>query len=146
MVYHTVRHPLIEPYAHSGSFADLEAAVELAVAAVTPHLDEFDVIAVQGTSGMSIGFPLALAVGKPIVVARKPQDVTDDFRYCHDRCLIVGNEHDILKDARVLFVDDFVSSGETRLRVQNAVKQFGGKIVAQYMSRDDDFYSRPASG
>lgn len=129
MIYHSV------DYAKGtwGTFDDLPEAVMEAVRAVEPHLSEFDVIAVQGTSGMCIGFPLSLKIDKPIVVVRKPDE---DSHGCRGEVINAGALKVGRRNARCLFVDDFVSTGGTRSRVREAVEAKGAKVVAQFMSRD----------
>ena len=130
MIYHTTDSTIAyEPGSSYGTFRDLSSAVLRAVRTVEERVDEFDIIAVQGASGMSIGFPLALAIGKDIVVVRKP----GEDNHCHNEP-ITGSD---VRGRRVLFVDDFVSGGTTRSRVRGAVERAGGRVVAEYTSRED---------
>jgi adenine/guanine phosphoribosyltransferase-like PRPP-binding protein len=128
MIYHTVEYS--SGTFSSGTFRDLEPAVLAAVRACEGRKC-FNMIAVQGVSGMAIGFPLAVKLGIPIVVVRKPDE---DSHSAGDR--ITGEP---VKGKRCLFVDDFVSMGQTRARVRRAVELDGGKLTAEYMSRDDAF-------
>ena len=131
MIYHTTE---FRPDGGGtwGTFDDLSATVVRAIRTVEDRCREFDYIAVQGTSGMSIGFPLALALGKPIVVVRKDYEITGGS---HSSDRLCGAKS--LKGKRCLFVDDFVSMGSTRACVRKAVEADGGKLVAEYMSRED---------
>ena len=130
MIYHTTDSTIAyEPGSSYGTFRDLSSAVLRAIRTVEERLDEFDIIAVQGASGMSIGFPLALAVAKDIVVVRKP----GEDNHCGKE-EITGTS---VEGQRVLFVDDFISGGSTRQRVRNAVERHKGTVVAEYTSRED---------
>jgi len=128
MIYHTVE--IQTGGFTSGTFRDLEPAVRRAVRRCEGRKG-FNMIAVQGVSGMAVGFPLAVKLGIPIVVVRKPGE---DSHSGNDA--ITGEP---VKGKRCLFVDDFVSMGHTRARVRRAVEQGGGKLTAEYMSRDDAF-------
>jgi adenine/guanine phosphoribosyltransferase-like PRPP-binding protein len=130
VIYHTVE--IQKGGFTSGTFRDLEPSVLRAVRRCEGRKG-FNMIAVQGVSGMAIGFPLALKLGIPIVVVRKPDE---DSHSSGDA--ITGES---VKGKRCLFVDDFVSMGRTRQRVRLAVERAGGKLTAEYMSRDDAFRS-----
>lgn len=134
MIYHTVDTAEYgvpdNPY---GTFRDLRQAVTKAIRACEQKVKKFDVIVVQGTSGMSLGFPLALALDVDIVVVRKASE-KEDSHWGSNPLTGVSVDH-----KRCLFVDDFVSGGATRQRVRQAVELKGGKLVAQYTSRDDSF-------
>jgi len=142
MIYHTAVRT--SDSATWGTFDDLDACVLKAVRTCEAMRSSFDFIAVQGVSGMSIGFPLAVKLGCPIVVVRK------DDEDCHgSRGEVVGRKT-IRRDGlhRGLFVDDFVSMGSTRSRVTMGVESISpiaGKrqprIVAQYTSQEDSFES-----
>ena len=134
MVYHTTEYNL-GGTGTWGTFDDLKPAVTRAIREVEDRADEFDVIAVQGVSGMSVGFPLACAIGKPIVVVRKDFEIENGNSHSYDRLIGVRS----LKGKRCLFVDDFVSMGGTRARVRQAVEADGGKLVAQYMGRENTY-------
>lgn len=138
MIYHTTDgSPCYGDDTPYGTFNDLGSAVERAVRTVEDRVHEFDVIVVQGISGMSIGFPLALKIDKPIAVVRKP---SDDNHCGSDLVTGIGADDrgTRLTGKSCLFVDDFVSMGVTRNRVRTAVEAEGGTVVAQYMSREDD--------
>jgi adenine/guanine phosphoribosyltransferase-like PRPP-binding protein len=128
MIYHSVRTDgdgLGNDFV-SGSFRDLGAAVLKAVRLCEERgLKKFDTIVVQGTSGMAIGFPLAVALGKDIAVLRK-----EDDHSCHGSAgELIGRKQ--VSGKKCLFVDDFVSMGRTRTRVREAVERAGGRLVAQ---------------
>lgn len=105
----------------SYSLVDLAETVEVCVAGLKDK--KFDAIVVRGVSGLVVGSPVALALKKPLIVVRK------DGESAH------STKHpgiDAAKDAKVLFLDDFVSSGTTRRTCALAVVKAGGKVVAQF--------------
>lgn len=71
---------------------------------------EFDTLVGTGLSGAVVVPSLALALGKPFVIVRKPNDGS------HHNGTMIGN-----LGAKWVFVDDFVSSGATRRRVKDAI-------------------------
>lgn len=83
----------------------------------------YDSIAVTGISGLIIGAPLSILVGKPLVVIRKG----NDKEYAH------SVRHPGIEDVgkRYLFVDDFISTGETMRRVENALSRVA-RMVGTY--------------
>ncbi len=95
---------------------------------------EFDSIAVTGTSGLCFGGALSIALGKPLIVVRKKGEDS------HSRFTPVeGN----LLAHRYVFVDDQVSSGDTRRRVRRAVEKFNPQsvFIGTYVYNDDEFTS-----
>lgn len=89
----------------------------------------FDGIVVRGMSGVVPGVPVALALGKPLAILRKP----DEDRHAHEAWI---NESKITPDSTWLFLDDFVSGGSTREAVVSAIASKGARVVSQYMTRD----------
>lgn len=136
MIYHVAfTRDYTQPSAYN-TFADLQECVDDAVATLTPVMGDFDVIAVQGTSGQSIGFPVCLELQKrgwrgKIVVVRKPGEESHSGL----EWITGGSVHSL----RCLFLDDFVSLGSTRTRVRRAIEGSFGTLVAQYTSRDDSY-------
>lgn len=138
MIYHAIYPDRGNP--PYGTFDDLQDAVDHAVAVLGSRVSWFDVIAVQGTSGMSIGFPAFLALRAAgwdgrIVVVRKPGEDS------HGSAVegVPGAPAEKLAGKRCVFLDDFVSEGTTRKRVREAVEAAGGTLVAQYLSRTDSY-------
>jgi adenine/guanine phosphoribosyltransferase-like PRPP-binding protein len=95
---------------------DLRDVVNAVIAGLQPHLAGFDSIAVRGVSGIVVGAPVALALGKPLVVVRKPTDNAHSRR--HVNVAQAG--------ARYVFLDDFVSTGTTRDAVTAGIADAGG--------------------
>lgn len=94
-----------------GTTHELPELTARAIAELTPVADRFDSIAVTGTSGLMVGAPVAIALGKPLVIVRKQCE--DSHSWGHPGIESVGE--------RYLFLDDFVAQGDTRARVADAV-------------------------
>jgi orotate phosphoribosyltransferase len=90
---------------------DLDAVIRLARKDLLPHLDEFDTLVGTGFSGGVVVPALARSLRKKFVLLRKE---TDDSHHGSGRLLGDLGE-------RWLFVDDFVSSGHTKRRVQEKI-------------------------
>jgi orotate phosphoribosyltransferase len=90
---------------------------------------DFDTLVGTGFSGSIVIPALALRMGKKFALVRKE---TDDSH--HGKGLLVGEIGD-----QWIFMDDFVSSGRTRLRVIKKVEEFlalaeeEAVLVGQYM-------------
>jgi adenine/guanine phosphoribosyltransferase-like PRPP-binding protein len=118
------------------TLGDLGDVVEETVKQLEPHRIDFDHIIVTGVSGIVVGAPVSLALGKNLLVARKSGED------CHNYHPLVGAK--LVKNGdRVLFLDDFVSSGNTRRRCQRALLGLGerieARIVAQYEYQDIEY-------
>jgi adenine/guanine phosphoribosyltransferase-like PRPP-binding protein len=48
------------------------------------------------------------------------------------------------KGKRVLFLDDFVSMGDTRDRILDAIEGEGGEYIGTYQYKDDNYERRRA--
>jgi adenine/guanine phosphoribosyltransferase-like PRPP-binding protein len=121
-----------------GTLDDLQSTVDTAVAKLKRHAHEFDSIAVMGTSGLVVGSPIALALGKPLIIVRKESDM-------HMMCVHSSEVENARRAGRrVLFVDDQVSSGATLARVADAVQRStAGDVEAVYLTDGDRYQSRP---
>lgn len=84
------------------------------------YLDRFDSIAVQGLSGVTVGLLAARQIGKPLCIVRKPGESS------HSGDSTVNAQH---MGERALFLDDFISGGDTRDRVKSAVEANGATLV-----------------
>lgn len=111
-------------YGGTAGFDDLPETVERTVEALRPHVRKFDSIIVTGISGQSVGFPVSLALGKPLVVRRK--DIEDS----HGIRGGLLNKHRI--GTRALFLDDLISTGRTYARCAQAAEAAGAKVVGAY--------------
>lgn len=84
-----------------------KAMVNLAIHDLTPKLDAFDAILVRGMSGVAGGSLIAYMLDKPLCILRKQSDTqTHGGRF---EC--PSGYYD--KVDRLLFVDDFCSTGKT---------------------------------
>lgn len=110
MVYHGA-----DIYENKGSFRDLGVEVKKVVKMLKPHRKNFTSLVVTGVSGMSVGFPAALMLDKPIVVVRKRLHPDDRS---HSDTAVEGL--DDMGD-RPVFLDDFISSGTSLTRVKRAI-------------------------
>jgi len=103
-----------------GALTDLAQCVEKTVACMKSRIHEFDSIVVRGVSGIVVGSPVALALDKPLVVVRKPDEQN------HDGSRMVVNRHHLGK--WVVFLDDFRATGETEKEIRREVESWGGQI------------------
>ena len=87
-----------------GTLAEI---VEKALDALTPHVTEFDSIAVRGVSGVIVGAPVAVLLGMPLLIVRKD----DELSHAHDNARRVSNGR--LAGRRYLVLDDFTITGAT---------------------------------
>jgi phosphoribosylpyrophosphate synthetase len=128
MVYHGSR----APNYGDGDFRDLEDEVLVAVRAFERSgVGKNIVIVATGVSGMSLAFPLACKLGVDVAILRKPKE---DSHGTPGRFVGVS-----LKGRTCVFVDDFVSGGQTRQRVATAVRKDKGLLKWQYTSREEAF-------
>lgn len=102
-----------------------DAEVRRTVAALRPHADRFDFIAVRGVSGIIMGAPISLLLKKELVVVRKGED-------CHQYSGSVVNAV-VIPGKRGLFVDDCEASGDTRMATEEAVEERGGETVGKFL-------------
>lgn len=93
---------------------------------------EFDAIVVTGMSGTLVGSPVALRLRKPLVVIRKDNDDSH-----HGKGRII-NRDKLHNRKRALFLDDFVSNGDTKKKVVEKVAAEDGVLVGTYLYRDDE--------
>lgn len=72
---------------------------------------DFDTIAVRGNSGLLVGAPLAMAMGKNLAIVRK------SIKNCHSENLVEGWG----KDQKIVLVDDFIETGKTLRQMYSAI-------------------------
>lgn len=118
---------------HDGSsdFHGLERVVRQTTADLREIRDEFDAIIVTGVSGLVVGSPVALRLRKPLLVLRKPSTEEESHGYGNELlnwAAVRGTER------RVVFLDDFISMGDTFHRCVDAVENIRtkGQLVAEY--------------
>lgn len=91
----------------------LKQCIERTVRALKPQLDKFDAIAFTGMSGCLIGPPVAMALGKEVIMVRKPDTST------HSGYEVEGDYN----AKRYIIIDDFRQTGETENRIVHAIKR-----------------------
>jgi adenine/guanine phosphoribosyltransferase-like PRPP-binding protein len=108
--------------------SDLPDVVMKAIRDLTPHVSEFDSVAVQGVSGCIIGSPVAIALGKPLVIVRKDSDMLSP--HCRHVSVVENSGN---AGRRVLFLDDYVGEGKTLRDVHDKLSYYTfGRIIARY--------------
>lgn len=119
--------------------SDLPAMVDRSVASLRRRLDDFDSIASQGTSGLIVASPVALTLGKPLIVVRKDIELGAGQRCIHSST-VENSQH---TGSRVLFLDDHVDRGRTLEDVAAKVRDHSrGMIVAVYQYERDRYTHR----
>lgn len=92
---------------------DVRKYINNTVKGLKPYADLFDHILVTGISGMLIGPTIALRLNKKLAIVRKnPKESS------HSSNLVEGYPF-----GKYIIIDDFVSSGETVLRIKNAINR-----------------------
>lgn len=105
---------------------------------------DYDGFIGTGTSGALIAPVLAYATKKRVLLVRKSDDKSS-----HSSYPIVGDIDTFSLPRRLVFVDDFVSSGTTLRNVQEALLRsfipiHGVQLVAAYEARDNKLTLLPA--
>lgn len=91
----------------------LKESVAECIRVLKPYVNDFDTIAFTGMSGALIGPPLALALGKDLIMVRKPSSSS------HSSYLVEGD----YAARSYIIADDFMASGATERRVYRAIKE-----------------------
>lgn len=117
--------------------------VELTIAGckeLLKRVPEFDVIITPEAKSIPIAYEMARQSGKPYIIARKgvkvymrnPLDVSvTSITTKNEQHLFLGEtETSLLKNKRVLIVDDVISTGESLAAVRKLVAEAGGAEVA----------------
>lgn len=107
---------------------DLGETVDRAVKDLHAHMNEFDSIACEGISGLIVASPVALALGKPLVICRKD---TDMLVHCQHVSWVENAEN---AGKRVLFLDDYIGvEARTIMHAEDLLSRYtSGGIVAAY--------------
>lgn len=138
MIYHTAKRD--DWNSPVNNLDGLDAEVRITAKNLREHADTFDVIAVTGMSGVVPGVPVSMRIKKPLAILRKPNDGSHQHggqRYSGDGSRWING--DVIRGKRVLWLDDFISSGKTRQRIEAAVAELGGKVTAEYITRYHSF-------
>lgn len=91
-----------------------------------------DILVGTGLSGALSLSALRARLGVEIAIVRKHGD-SDHAHYSIESTLE-------LFDRRWLFVDDLISSGSTQVRVQKAMKPYGGQYLGEFLYNPPDGY------
>lgn len=108
--------------------AELPTYIAYAVQAL--RRKRFDSLAFRGMSGAIIAAPVAIALGKNLIMVRKPEETT------HSDFPVEGNQ----SSKKYIIIDDFVSSGHTCKAIIEAVHEFApqakclGALPVQHIS------------
>lgn len=119
--------------------------VEITIAAARELLaraPEFDVIITAEAKGIMLAYEMARQAGAAdYIVARKGPKLymkniietdVDSITTDHIQKLCIGdNDAALMKDRRVLIVDDVISTGESLRSIEKLVDQIGGNIVGR---------------
>lgn len=130
----------------NGQLGDLGATIDLAFEYLSHewHRSKFDAIVVRGISGLLVGPAVAVRLGVPLVVVRKPGDAshsTGDNPPPERPATVHGIDR--RASLRVLFLDDFISSGATYRAAKEAVERESEyRVVASYSYRDNKLVDR----
>ncbi len=120
-------------------FGDVELT-EACAKALLKKCPEFDCIITPEAKSIPLAYEMSRLSGKKYIVARKGVKVYMDnpVEYTvrsittqKEQTLYLGHEDgDLIKDKRVLIVDDVISTGESLNAVMGLVNKFKGNIVA----------------
>ncbi len=122
-------------------FGDVEITID-AASELLAKAPDFDVIITAEAKGIMLAYEMARqAGGADYVVARKGPKLymkniieteVDSITTDHIQKLCIGdNEAALLKDRKVLIVDDVISTGESLRSIETLVNQVGGNIVGK---------------
>ena len=121
-------------------FSDVEITVASAKA-LLEKCPDFDVIITAESKGIPLAYEMARQSGKPYVVARKsvklymknPISVTvKSITTAAEQILhLSADKTEMLKDKKVLIVDDVISTGESLKAIEQIVIAAGGNIVGK---------------
>ncbi len=121
-------------------FSDVEVTVESAKQLLA-KVPEFDVILTAESKGIPLAYEMARQSGKTYVVARKSvklymQDVVSvkvkSITTAAEQTLYLdGCKAAMMKDKRVLLVDDVISTGESLTALEKLTEAAGGTIAGK---------------
>ncbi len=120
-------------------FGDVEITIKSSEE-LLKKVPEFDVIVTPEAKSIPLAYEMSRQSGKPYIVARKgvkvymknPLDVSvTSITTQKEQHLYLGeSEVEMIKDKRVLIIDDVISTGESLKSVQELVKRANGIEVA----------------
>jgi adenine/guanine phosphoribosyltransferase-like PRPP-binding protein len=118
-------------------------AVEAAARGLAHRLEHADgeVLVTAETKSVPLVYELARVMDKPWVVLRKaykpymgdaPSTETVSITTGHPQSLFLDEkDHGLVRDRRVIIVDDVISTGSTLEGMRTLVRQAGGEVVAE---------------
>lgn len=120
-------------------FGDVELT-EACAKALLEKCPDFDYIVTPEAKSIPLAYEMSRLSGKKYIVARKGVKVYMDNPVAYtvtsittqkEQTIYLGHEDgDLLKDKKVLIVDDVISTGESLKSVIGLVEEFGANIVA----------------
>jgi hypoxanthine phosphoribosyltransferase len=129
----TLRGPIDADYIHLSLDPNRRREKVARAVAILRH-KQFDAIAIRGNSGAIIGGAIATALNKPIILVRKDKWKEES----HHSMMHVEGPLNWSPLARYVIVDDFVSSGATFRKIQDAIAG-RAECVGAYLYRDEEF-------
>lgn len=121
-------------------FGDTEITVRSAEE-LLKKVPEFDVILTPEAKSIPLAYEMSRRCGKPYIVARKAPklymgdpisvEVKSITTAAVQRLYLGATESKLLKNRRVLIVDDVISTGESLKAVEELCKEAGGNCVAR---------------
>ena len=123
-------------------FSDVEIT-KASAAELLKKAPEFDVLLTAEAKGIPLCYEMARQAGTDnYVIARKGPKLymenllttdVDSITTDHIQMLCIGQrEIDMIKDKRVLIVDDVISTGESLRSLENLVERAGGNVVGRF--------------
>ena len=103
---------------------------------------DFDVLITAESKGIPLAYEMSRQSGKPYIVARKGVKLyMTDAVSVHVKSITTAgvqtlclgkDERDIMKDRKILIVDDVISTGESLNALEKLVEAVGGNIVGKF--------------
>ena len=95
---------------------------------------DFDVIAGPESRGFIFGAPVAYALGKGFVLARKkgklPREcISETYDLEYGQATLEMHLDSFPKGARIVIIDDLIATGGTTKAICNMIEKLGGKIL-----------------
>lgn len=138
-------------------FGDVEIT-EVSARKLLEKAPEFDVVVTAEAKGIPLAYEMARQSGKPYVVIRKQPKLymvdvietsVESITTAHTQKLCLGAiEADLIRDKKVLVVDDVISTGGSLAAMETILNQIGCDIVGRMcvlaegdaLKRDDIIY------
>lgn len=121
-------------------FGDVEIT-KVSAEALLKQAPEFDIIITAESKGIPLAYEMSRQSGKDYIVARKGpklymqeiiETTVNSITTDHIQKLCLGkSDAEMIRDKRILIVDDVISTGESLKSVEVLVDQVGGNIVGR---------------